>query len=199
MNLNMAKRLAIIAFSLWHMAAVGIYSLPNETEDRVTVWMKVHLIPIVRPYLFATSQWQQWNLFSPDPIRRVSFYSVTIDAEGSPEETVFLDHEHLPWWRDGDELKILRRMEDADEQWEGVRMLYLEMFCRERGLPPGTALTLAVRGYVIPRPAVPMGASYWLSIGPALQKAYEQQRMWNTDPVQNISSFSYDIASNSCP
>lgn len=181
------------------MAAVGTYALPEDAEDRVTVWIKSHTGPIVRPYLFTTSQWQQWNLFSPDPIRRVSFYSITVDTPTAPPESVYLDHEHLPWWRDGDELKILRRMEDGAFQWEGLRMRYLEIFCEENRLPPRTAVTLSARGYVIPRPAVPMSTAYWHSIGPALAKAYELRRAGKSDSVQNIASFAYDISTNICP
>src|SRR5687768_11713294 len=80
---DLLKRSAIISFVLWHMFAVVVYALPHDADDRLNTWIRSELKPIVRPYILLTSQWQQWNLFSPDPLRRVTAYDIQRnDREG---------------------------------------------------------------------------------------------------------------------
>lgn len=162
----MIGRSLIALFFFWHVAAIAIYTVPPEAQDSLSRRTKEELVPIVRPYLFITSQWQQWNLFSPDPLRRIVHYYIE-QWNGREWETVaVLTPDSLPWWRDADELKILRRMEDAGERWVQLRKRYLEDFCVRRGFPEGTSLRMVYLSTVLPKLATPMPLAFWRTYVP---------------------------------
>lgn len=114
----------IVAFCLWHMTAVTLYLVPSG-------WNGVGSTPIrsVRsltdPYVLSFSQWQQWNIFSPDPLRRVSVFRVEATVGGETTPTVF-DSEKLSLLRRAKELKVLYRLED---DWKSLVEPYLLTFC----------------------------------------------------------------------
>lgn len=117
------RQALIVAFCLWHMTGVALYVIPGS--------MRAHspLIGAVRsltdPYVLMTSQWQQWNIFSPDPLRRVSTFRVESTVDGVVGPTI-VDSEQLSMWRQAKELKVLYRLE---EEWASARETYLLSLC----------------------------------------------------------------------
>lgn len=71
----------IALFCVWHMTAIGIYSLYGVENVPVLSWLDSKR-EYVRPYTLITSQWQRWNLFSPDPLRRVIQMSIEAEFNG---------------------------------------------------------------------------------------------------------------------
>lgn len=140
-------RIAIILFCVWHMTAVAVYIIPDETKDPITPKLEDTILPAARPYLLMTSQWQKWNIFSPDPLRRVSSYDIQVNEEGVWRTTKRLEYKLLPWWNRAKELKILRRVEDGGEK---AGKAYLEAACREEIVPRGALVRLQIDSYVIP-------------------------------------------------
>src|SRR5437764_493460 len=100
----MKRRNLIILFCLWHMTAVAVFLLPQRAWNRA-------IKQLTTPYVLLTSQWQQWDIFSPDPLRRVSFYSLTTDDNAGAKTLLQLDYAHLPWNARAKELKILGRLQ----------------------------------------------------------------------------------------
>lgn len=158
--MNVRKPL-IVLFCLWHMAAVGLYALPPDAHDRVTEWLRWNVVPLVRPYIFLTSQWQQWNLFSPDPLREVTVYSIAAEIDGAWRFRTALEKGTLPWWRDGDELKLLRNLQDGGDRLRAVSERYAQIACRPLGLAPGTPVRLQYDSYVIPFARTGYARGFW--------------------------------------
>ena len=151
----------IIAFCLWHTAAVGIYALPGDAKDTVSTWVKGHLTRYVSPYILVTSQWQQWNLFSPDPLRRVSEYTLETQREGEWELLTTLKPGSFPWWRHAAQFKMLGSLLEWDAKRDEVVDRFLQLACREHSLQPGTPIRLVYRFYVIPAHERLASVSWW--------------------------------------
>ncbi len=135
------KKACISAFCLWHMAAVGLYLLPDNLP-----WPTPTLKNITKPYMLFFSQWQEWGMFSPNPLRVVPQYSVELDELNSHEVLLRLFPEHLPWWRRAKELKIL----EHQNMWDVFGPLYLHSLCLELPNAANHQIRLVRNSYVLP-------------------------------------------------
>ncbi|TSC59445.1 MAG: hypothetical protein Greene041662_477 [Candidatus Peregrinibacteria bacterium Greene0416_62] len=162
---------AIILFCLFHMTAVASYSVSTAWNIPPLTFVQEMTLPWVRGYLLATSQWQQWNLFSPDPLRRVSRYRLAWEVEGMLQEAPWIDEE-LSYHRKANLTKTLRRLED---QGHNAPMLlrFLALACHERALPPGTMIRLERAYYILPYAEKPLSLSDWRNYIPE----------WTTDTM----------------
>lgn len=148
MLLRTIVKTLIALFCLWHMAAVGIYSLYGVEDYPILAWLdskRSH----VRPYVLITSQWQRWNLFSPDPLRRVIQMSIDAQIKGSWRPAAVINEQTVSFWRRAPELKTLRRMED--ESLEELQKRYVHVYCHDTGIAPGTPMRLRKEWFVIPK------------------------------------------------
>src|SRR3989338_8562400 len=153
------KRTVIILFCIYHMAAVGLFSIPME--DAAMQPLRQTVLPYIRPYLLVTSQWQQWNLFAPDPLRRVTEFAIEMRQGNTWVPYKIIHSKTIPWWRDDDELKLLRRLEDGGEKMKPLQRRYLEMHCHEEDLPAATTLRLMIRWHVIQKPLFSLPVDRW--------------------------------------
>lgn len=162
----------IVLFSLWHMAAIGVYSLQNVDSQPVLKWLEQKQY-IFRPYVLATSQWQRWNLFSPDPLRRVT--EMRIDRQifdtWMPVRNIVFGE--LSYFRRASELKVMRRM-DEDNQVE-LKDRYIQDICRTDGLLPGTPMRIIKRVQVIPKTEGPQTVEWWMQWQPEWQEMIDYE------------------------
>lgn len=176
-------KIGIIVFCLWHMFAVLAYSLPLSAKDPLTTALRDAWRPRVMPYLFATSQWQQWNLFSPDPLRRVTSYILETRKSDTEEWKPFavLDRKSVMWSALSREMKLLGNIEE--EQYAPVRRALLQNYCDMLNLPTGTQMRLSKDFYVLPQPPAPLPLQFW--------KAYRPQRsiLHDTNITCNVTPF----------
>src|SRR5205823_12097535 len=64
------RRLAISAFLLVHLGAMGVWVLPNcPIQQQLAPWLRYYVLPL--------GLWQSWAMFAPDPLRD----TVTLEAE----------------------------------------------------------------------------------------------------------------------
>lgn len=98
-----------------------------------------------------TSQWQRWNLFSPDPLRRVVEMDIEQNINGRWIIVHTINEHHVSWWQRAPELKIMRRMEDDDKL--PLREQYVQNYCHTHRLVPGTHMRMIKRWFVIPKDA----------------------------------------------
>ena len=146
------------AFCLWHMAAIFSYSIYHVEEVPVLQWIsdqRTHF----RPYILATSQWQRWNLFSPDPLRSVIEVDIERNVQGKWVRIHTINEHNIGWWQRAPELKTMRRMEDDDKL--PLRERYMLDFCRTQQIPDGTELRMIKRWHVIPRHEKTHDAKWW--------------------------------------
>ncbi len=126
----------IIVFCLLHMFAVAVFLLPSNP-----------LHTLVRPYMQLTSQWQSWDIFSPDPLRRASFFRLEIETKDMPETVALLDAAHLPWYERAKELKVLGRLYD---DWGVLAADYVRSMCPQFPQAAGEVMRLVASSTVIP-------------------------------------------------
>lgn len=129
------------------MAAVGISSMPVEARDPLTPGLRRRLFPIVRPYLLATSQWQLWNLFSPDPLRRVSEHRIDRLEGGRWIPTKTWNRETIGFTKNADTFKLFERIEGSPLLWQR----FLELQCTELLLRSGTPVRISQRSFILPQ------------------------------------------------
>lgn len=138
------------------MAAIGIYSLHNVQDVEFLAWLDSKR-SIFRPYALATSQWQRWNLFSPDPLRRITEMEFEAQLQGEWVTVRMLDDEHTGFFNRAPELKIMRRMEDNNR----LKERYIYVLCDDENLPPGTPVRLRQRTTVVPQNHRTQSAEWW--------------------------------------
>ncbi|PIR54362.1 hypothetical protein COU75_01295 [Candidatus Peregrinibacteria bacterium CG10_big_fil_rev_8_21_14_0_10_42_8] len=146
------------AFCLWHIAAIFSYSIYHVEEVPVLQWISDQR-SFFRPYVLTTSQWQRWNLFSPDPLRRVIEVDIEQRIHGQWIRVYTLNEHSISWWQRAPELKTMRRMEDDDK--EALRERYLLDYCRTRDIPIGTQLRMIKRWHVIPKHEKIYDTEWW--------------------------------------
>ncbi len=171
LNLYLAKllRLLIALFVLWHAFAVAIYSIPRDARDPFATLGMRTLLPIVTPYMLVTSQWQLWNVFAPDPQRRVTFYHIQVQREGRWERLLTLNDDTYSLWRHATQFKMLGNvLVEHNKSKEPLTQSYLQYICRQHGIPTGTPILLAYEYYLLPYHQKPRGATWW--------KQWEPQR-----------------------
>jgi hypothetical protein len=150
MFLRRLLRIPVIVFCLWHGTAIAVYTLPEGAKDPITRTIRQHVTPHVVPYLLWTSQWQLWNLFSPDPLRRVVEYRIDAWQNDMWVPVHALGARDIWEWRRADELKVLRQLEENPEGMQPLRQRYIRAYCEPLGLAPGTQIRLVFRYYIIP-------------------------------------------------
>jgi len=155
------KRTLIAAFCIFHMVAVGVYALPDSASKKPGIQKISQMVrPITRPYMLATSQWQKWPLFAPDPLRRVVEFRIQALENGQWETVERVAGDTIAWWRRGPELKIVRRLEKEDRK-EPIRKQYTRLACAKHNLSPGTRLRLLVDEFLIPKHSTPQTIQWW--------------------------------------
>ncbi len=140
------------------MAAIGIYSI-GKFEGNLALDMIESQRKRIRPYVLIASQWQRWNLFSPDPLRRVIAMDIEKRIDGEWEMVEVIDEHHVSTLRRANELKIMRRMEK--EKFEALRLAYIDDVCRRHEIPANTKMRMTKRWFVIPKNEEMQSAAWW--------------------------------------
>lgn len=166
-------KVTIILFCLWHMTAVAVYAIPGESQSSIKKFLNEYVNPTVVPYLLITSQWQQWNLFSPDPLRRVMTYEIEI-GNGEPDGWILTDNIEpgaFPWWRHAAQFKMLGTLLDGNTESDTQHSLaerYLQLRCQMYGLPDESPIRLTYRYYIIPVQEDSMSVDEWWHYEPEM-------------------------------
>lgn len=148
----------IALFCIWHMAAIGAYSIPSDARDRFSTWMRGHVIPVVTPYVLQTSQWQQWNLFAPNPLRRIVFYRVDRQTDGGGwTEAAAINRTTYGTWRHAVRFKLLGQALEENTNCPELAERAAQVLCRELGFAPGERMRIwhdvTIVPYVHPSPS----------------------------------------------
>ena len=187
--LRTARNIIIPAFCLWHMFAIAVYAIPTVAQDQVALFIKKNIQPVVIPYLLATSQWQQWNLFSPDPMRRVSTYTLVADIAGERRAVHAVTPTSSRWWQTQDDITSIRRFEEVGESALPILERFTAEYCRPLNLPLGTPLRFVISSAELPRVGPSDADDWWKNWQPQWTNSYE----WPTvncpseDPIADVS------------
>jgi hypothetical protein len=154
------QRAGIVLFCIWHMVAVAVFVIPAQAQGTATQALREHVLPIVRPYLLITSQWQNWDLFSPDPMRRTTRYRVDALTAGFWKPVKILEPALQHFWR-SDEFSYVIRLEDGGVGVEDLWLRYVRALCAPLGLPEATPVRLVVEYAILPASAPAEGWEAW--------------------------------------
>lgn len=168
-TLRLFGKVVIMMFCVWHMAAVAIYALPGMSNEEFVHRLQERFGPVINPYLLLTSQWQQWNLFSPDPLRRVTSYAIDVQKEGEWHEIEYITAGSLPWWRHAAQFKMLGSLLDGDTQNQTQHNMaerYLQLRCDMYNILDGTPIRLMYKYYIIPAENESMSVEDWWNYAP---------------------------------
>lgn len=143
-NTSMKKAIVITFISL-HALAIGIGSIPSGAKDPLSRGVRMFFEPVTNLYLNATGQWQNWNLFAPDPARNNLTFEIDLTEGGIKKGTVALTPQGIPWIRRTALLKIMRQIWNEGEAYTTVRTTFLHSLCKRWELSETTTLHLGVK------------------------------------------------------
>lgn len=145
-------QIGIVLFCLWQMFAVAVYAIPREAMDNFSIAMRTLLIPVVTPYMLATSQWQLWNLFSPDPLRRVDYERIEAFRHGAWFPVATISPNDYSIWRHATYSKLFANVfNEFDKSLSPAQIRLMQLLaCKPYDLPAGTMIRLVYEYYVIP-------------------------------------------------
>ena len=153
--LRRAKNALIVGFCAWHMAAIGIYALPDRTTSQPLLDLRASLVPVVQPYLFVTSQWQNWGMFSERSVSAVVIHTIDIWSVAHERWVPALDlgfHDLNGW--DNEHYTSMLRGVEGENMWP-VRERLLRTYCRSMDLPQGTYIRMGWRSFEMIMPREP--------------------------------------------
>jgi hypothetical protein len=157
-----AARILLIGFLLWHMFAVAVYSTPRDSESDIATLAKAKLIPFVTPYMYVTSQWQLWDIFAPDPMRRVTSYRIEIHDENGWQELETFGPHRYSFFDHAAKIKLtnnlLSEFEDNRAPFAGR---FMHLLCADHSVTTGTPIRLIYRVYILPYLTEPQTMSWW--------------------------------------
>lgn len=163
--LHRLQRVLIVLFVTWHMAAIGIYTLPDRDKREWVQAIRLGAEPYIQPYLLLTSQWQNWGLFSQGSLTRVVTSRIDVWKDDQWVPVRDLSFDALPWWKNQAETSLLRSLEDTN-RWP-ARERYLQQQCIELRLASGTYLHFAYPFYDPPMPERTVNNEWWGTWEPA--------------------------------
>jgi hypothetical protein len=101
--------------------------------------------------MYVSSQWQQWNLFSPDPLRRVTEYYIDSRDGDTWTQRMNISNSSIGYFRVADEMTIIRKFEELGQPLYPVFSQYLAAYCTPLGIKDGTDIRLRYRYAVLPK------------------------------------------------
>lgn len=162
--LRVLFKLGIILFFLWHGTAV-LTSAFATVRSPATFMTKVGSASAVfRPYILLSAQHQDWNLFAPDPLLRVTEMSFEKIENGTGVVVRRLDGRSLGFFPRAPELRIMWNM--LGPGYDQYKDAYIQDLCRTEELPVGARVFIRRRQFDIPGFAAPLGIGFWRSWKP---------------------------------
>lgn len=149
------------------MFAVAVYSTPRDSKSDIAKLAKAKLIPLVTPYMYTTSQWQLWDIFSPDPMRRVTSYRIDVRESEDWRELVTFAPDGYSFFRHAIRIKMTGNLlNEFDDNRAPFAGRFMHLLCSEYNLSSGTPIRLVYEVYVLPYLTEPQTAAWWATWQP---------------------------------
>jgi hypothetical protein len=144
------------------MFAVTVFSTPREAKDPVAQYSLTTLLPMVIPYMQTTSQWQLWNLFAPDPLRRVTHYYVEYQENDQWKNIASIKRGSFSFWRHAIQFKMLGNIFRRSEGFKSpLHARFLHLVCKDHQLVIGTPIRIQFDDYILPKLHQPQSIQWW--------------------------------------
>lgn len=157
-------KVGIALFCAWHVAGVGLYSIPGDASDPMSRFAREKITPFFTPYVLITSQWQQWNLFAPNPLRRVIFYRIEKQSASGEWSRIALINDHTySHWRHSVRFKLLGQAIEEGGGKPELAERAAQVFCAEYAMKEGTRMRIWHEVTVVPYVSPPPSVLWWNS------------------------------------
>lgn len=166
----------MILFCLWHMTAIGLYTLPASSGFSFVQRLQAKQT-YTQPYLFLLSQWQNWDIFSPDPLRRVTDLKIEKMKNGAWIPVRIFDSKQPTGFRRAPEMKYLSAIESTVTQ---LQEPFIQDVCRVDRIKRGTPMRLSTRVFVVPKPNDLGSIAKWRAWQPEWSGWSEYKTVCNT-------------------
>ncbi len=151
------------------MFAVAVFSTPRDSKSDIATIAKSHLIPFVSPYMYSTSQWQLWDIFAPDPIRRVTTYRIEIQHGSTWNELETFTPKSFSFFRHAVQVKLLHNiLSEFSDNRGPYAGRFMQVLCMKHGVQAGTPVRLVYQTYVLPFLKEPQTMSWWRTWKPTM-------------------------------
>ncbi|HLD07876.1 MAG TPA: hypothetical protein VJB60_02310 [Candidatus Peribacterales bacterium] len=139
------KHWIVLLFFALHAFSIGVESIPSDVENPLTRGVRFFFQPMTNMYINATAQWQNWNLFAPDPFKESILFTVeSLTPSGTLESRAITPHS-IPWYSRTNTFKFFRFLSRDGEKYVEARRAFLHSLCTRWDFPPGTLLHLQKR------------------------------------------------------
>ncbi len=153
---------AVAVSVVLHMVAVLAFSIPSAATGPLVTYLRDTVNPRLAPYLLLTSQWQEWNLFAPDPQRQVRTFSVDAEDGVRWKTMASLGAGAFPWWRHATYAKLLPAALAKERlDYDVFRERFLQILCHDLGLAPNTMVRLRENTEIIPYTDTHQTDAWW--------------------------------------
>jgi hypothetical protein len=160
--MRIVSKIIVIFFLLWHMFAVFFYAIPRDANDIFSQWTRLDILPIISPYILQTSQWQLWNIFSPDPLRQVTAYRIEVQENNEWNELLTIDADTYSIFRKPIYTKLmLNTLDDSKGNQATIAGRFLHLVCHDKKLIADTPIRLLYMMYTIPYITKPQTSLWW--------------------------------------
>lgn len=161
-HMRIITKIIVIFFLIWHMFAVFFYAIPRDANDMFSQWTRLDILPIISPYMLQTSQWQLWNIFSPDPLRQVTAYLIEIQEDNEWKDLLSMDADSYSILRKPTHTKLMLNALDTSKDTQApVAGRFLHLLCEEKGIASETPIRLSSIIYTIPYLTKPQSSQWW--------------------------------------
>lgn len=168
---QIALRVIIILFCVWHMCAVAIFTIPRAAQDAIAVASRQFVLPWVTPYLYTTSQWQLWDIFAPDPLRVISLYQIERNQDDQWTVVETIKPDAYPFWQHATHFKYFINVLNADDSLMAAKERFLQTECQRLHLPADTPVQLVAYSAELPFFLSPASPSFWSTWTPTWSRS----------------------------
>ncbi len=153
---------AVAVSVVLHMAAVLAFSVPSAASGWPASFLRDTVNPQLGPYLLMTSQWQEWNLFAPDPQRQVRTFAVDAEDGVRWKTVASFGPGAFPWWRHATYAKLLPAALMKERlDYDVFRERFLQILCNDLGLAPNVMVRLRENMKMIPYTDTHQTDTWW--------------------------------------
>ena len=166
--LRLYGKTAVMVLVILHMAAVLSFSIPSQAQGAVAGFLRDRVRPELAGYLLATSQWQEWNLFAPDPQREVRTFAMDKESGLRWEPVASFEAGSFPWWRHATYAKLLPATLMKERlDYDVFRERFLQILCDDMDIAPHTMVRLREETKVTPYTDTHQSDAWWDAMEPA--------------------------------
>ncbi len=158
------------------MFAVTVFSVPRDANDSFSMNVRSVLLPVVTPYMYITSQWQLWNIFAPDPLRRITLYRIEEETADGWNVVDTIKPGSYSWWRHATYFKYAENaLGETSDPTHALQVAFLRRECALLKIAPDAVLRFSLYQSILPVPPHPGSMEFWDTWTPEWEQSIQAE------------------------